>query len=44
MSGPIEADFENTIGSWLVEHGGYQGPVKVGSAQGEPKDFDVSGS
>ena len=40
MSGPVEADFEATIADWLVKHGAYQGPVKVGTAQGEPRDFD----
>lgn len=41
MSGPVEADFEHTIGTWLVEHGGYQAPVKVGNAQTDPRDFDA---
>lgn len=41
MSGPLEVDFESTICSWLVEHGAYVGPVKVGNAQGNPRDFDA---
>ena len=44
MVGPQEADFEQTIGSSLVERGGYQGPVKVGNAPGESdqqRDFDA---
>ena len=41
MSGPLETDFESTICSWLVDHGGYVGPVKVGNAQGDPRDFDA---
>ena len=35
-----EAQFEEHIASWLVEHGGYQ-RAKVGNAQDEPKDFDA---
>ncbi len=35
-----EAQFEEHIASWLVEHGGYE-RSKVGNAQGEPKDFDA---
>ena len=41
MSGPLETDFESTICSWLVDDGGYVGPVKVGNAQGDPRDFDA---
>ena len=39
MSGPVEADFELAIADWLVDQGGYTGPVKVGTAQAEPRDF-----
>ena len=35
-----EAAFEEHIASWLVEHGGYR-RVKVGTAGGEPRDFDA---
>lgn len=41
MSGPKEADFEDVVGSWLVDRGRYVGPVKVGNAQGDPRDFDA---
>ena len=40
MNSVDEAAFEEHIPSWLVEHGGYR-RVKVGSAGGEPPDFDV---
>jgi type I restriction enzyme R subunit len=36
---PDEAAFEEQIGTWLVDHGGYQA-LKVGNRQGEPTDFD----
>jgi type I restriction enzyme R subunit len=40
VSNPNEHEFEDEVCAWLVEHGGYTA-VKVGTAQGEPRDFDV---
>jgi type I restriction enzyme R subunit len=37
---PNETAFESFIGDWLVAFGGY-GACKVGSAHGEPTDFDA---
>jgi type I restriction enzyme R subunit len=36
-----EAGFESFICDWLVDSGGYDA-VKVGTAQGDPADFDVT--
>ncbi|MEM9034578.1 MAG: type I restriction endonuclease [Actinomycetota bacterium] len=40
MSGPSEKGFEDAISESLVGSGGYLGPVKVGLAQGQPRDLD----
>ncbi|RMH70745.1 MAG: type I restriction endonuclease subunit R, partial [Actinomyces sp.] len=42
MTGPTEAGFEEAICNSLVDAGGYLAPVKVGNAQGEPRDLDAS--
>ncbi|MEZ5342011.1 MAG: type I restriction endonuclease [Acidimicrobiales bacterium] len=42
MASPSEADFEDAICGSLLDAGGYLGPVKVGIAQGEPRDLDTS--
>lgn len=41
MNSIDEAAFEEHIASWLVEHGGYL-RAKVGTAGGEPRDFDAA--
>ncbi|MDB4818318.1 putative DNA binding domain-containing protein [Acidimicrobiales bacterium] len=41
MVGPSEAGFESAICESLISGGGYVGPVKVGNAQGDPRDFDA---